>query len=742
MLEKFRSIIIIYNITGTLTVDIEDRLYKMFPEDLMLINPKKKLAISTQEDSLYIVFEIDRMEFSQIFKGTGFTFFCNSMDDESDDYDLLRNKLSRLVSTTYENNLYSNAEITKLEMEIIILLVSSFSVIKYSGGNDDRSEAILDYIDMNYKDSLSLEDISSHFGISKEYFSRFFKESVHMGFHKYLMQVRLKNAVYELLNTDKTLLRIAMDNGFPNIDSFNRYFKSEYGQKPSEYRKSNEAAKQENAVERMDQQNLLEAITKGSQHNTANRTYEFEIDATSGQPLNYYWKRILNLGEISRFNDSDARSQLVAIQKELKMEYIRMPVSVPAEYDEGNYSFFKEERIFSALVKMNYSMWLILDYRRVQSDRRIYKYLKDMLSFFSNRYSVERVRNWKLELRYDTQFDESKCANYFSCIKKLEILIREFGLKDALYGPNLSLGNEEGIRRFIDYIAANNLTMKVLTFSSVPLLISGRDENLTVRCSMDANFIVNRISMVQRIATDAGISPPKVYISDCGQLWSDMNPLNDTCYGGAFLAKTVIDCYGVADALSYGTPLDLLNEACDRSGFLFGASGMVTKHGLLKPMYYAMNFFNRLGKEYIAKNESSIVTASGTGNYTILCHNCKRLNYRYFLTEGKFEHKDISSFFDDEEEKSLKFTLRGIADGNYLIKERIVNEEQGSILDTMKGMSSDIDIQISETEIDYIRHMSIPKMELHEVSVDGGVLELSVCLKPNEIRHIHVIYML
>ena len=112
---------------------------------------------------------------------------------------------------------------------------------------------------------------------------------------------------------------------------------------------------------------------------------------------------------------------------------------------------------------------------------------------------------------------------------------------------------------------------------------------------MDANFIVNRLNMIKRIADECGITPPKVYLSDCGQLWSDMNPLNDTCYGGAFLVKTIIDCYGVADAISYGTPLDLLNKDCERSGFLFGANGMVTKHGLLKPTYYALNFSNRLG---------------------------------------------------------------------------------------------------------------------------------------------------
>lgn len=57
-----------------------------------------------------------------------------------------------------------------------------------------------------------------------------------MSFLKLLNNIRLDHAVSELLYSDKTILKVAMDNGFSNLASFNQVFKESYQITPAEYR--------------------------------------------------------------------------------------------------------------------------------------------------------------------------------------------------------------------------------------------------------------------------------------------------------------------------------------------------------------------------------------------------------------------------------------------------------------------------------------------------------------------------
>ena len=57
---------------------------------------------------------------------------------------------------------------------------------------------------------------------------------------KYRDQIRLKKAEELLKKTDKKITDIAYLSGYQSIATFNRMFKQETGQTPSEYRKINQ----------------------------------------------------------------------------------------------------------------------------------------------------------------------------------------------------------------------------------------------------------------------------------------------------------------------------------------------------------------------------------------------------------------------------------------------------------------------------------------------------------------------
>ena len=73
-------------------------------------------------------------------------------------------------------------------------------------------------------------------GISKDYFSRIFRNVTGMNYSKWLNTVRMEKATELLAEKDMTLTEIAMLSGFQSISSFNRVFRAEKGMAPGEYR--------------------------------------------------------------------------------------------------------------------------------------------------------------------------------------------------------------------------------------------------------------------------------------------------------------------------------------------------------------------------------------------------------------------------------------------------------------------------------------------------------------------------
>ncbi len=100
----------------------------------------------------------------------------------------------------------------------------------------NKLQETLEYINNNYTDALTLQDVAAFYGVSCEHFSRMFKKQMNMTFKEYLSRIRLSHANKLLLHTTETMLDIAMKTGFPDLRAFNRQFKEMYDMTPKECR--------------------------------------------------------------------------------------------------------------------------------------------------------------------------------------------------------------------------------------------------------------------------------------------------------------------------------------------------------------------------------------------------------------------------------------------------------------------------------------------------------------------------
>lgn len=99
-----------------------------------------------------------------------------------------------------------------------------------------RIRTAIDFINVHYQRSISLQEIAEVCHFSPNAFCRWFKQNMGLTFIEYLNKVRLTQACQLLISTDWPIGRIALQTGFENISTFNRLFQQKLQTSPSKYR--------------------------------------------------------------------------------------------------------------------------------------------------------------------------------------------------------------------------------------------------------------------------------------------------------------------------------------------------------------------------------------------------------------------------------------------------------------------------------------------------------------------------
>ena len=98
-------------------------------------------------------------------------------------------------------------------------------------------EKAVSYIEANYGRQISLEKLSNIAGMSRKYFSDYFKKVSGKGVTEFLNCYRIERAA-EILNlTDAPITEIALDCGFNDLSYFIKTFKKQKNTTPARYRK-------------------------------------------------------------------------------------------------------------------------------------------------------------------------------------------------------------------------------------------------------------------------------------------------------------------------------------------------------------------------------------------------------------------------------------------------------------------------------------------------------------------------
>lgn len=146
------------------------------------------------------------------------------VDYEGDDY-------ASLLQISYVNRIYY----ILMKYCICFRRVTSSMIIPKR--DFSYAKTAIAYINENFKREIPLNEISSVVNLSPSYFSKYFKNVTQVSFSEYLANLRLENAIQDMLSKNSTVSAAALENGFANVKSFITQCKKVYDCTPAQYKK-------------------------------------------------------------------------------------------------------------------------------------------------------------------------------------------------------------------------------------------------------------------------------------------------------------------------------------------------------------------------------------------------------------------------------------------------------------------------------------------------------------------------
>ena len=218
---------------------IQDQLYPVDVNNLVLISPNvihTEVSLNAQHLE-YIVLGIEGIELLASSTSNG-QFSILDQFESVEISGCLRNILREmeLKNTGYE-------DVCQAYMEILIIRLMRNTALAIPAepqtiSTNRQCAAVRHFIDLHFKESLTLEQLAEEAHMNKYYLSHAFKREYGVSPINYMISRRLEESKYLLAETDLSMSQIAHLLGFSSLSYFSQVFRRTQGITPKEYRQN------------------------------------------------------------------------------------------------------------------------------------------------------------------------------------------------------------------------------------------------------------------------------------------------------------------------------------------------------------------------------------------------------------------------------------------------------------------------------------------------------------------------
>lgn len=776
-----------YVMDGIARFTLEDQQYVLRRDDFLVVNVDKKHAYVAEGDFLAVCMHISFAELCRMLKQNAIFFWCNTAVENSEACGELRGVIKKIVAEQYHHQEQNVIYLNSLYYELLHVLTTDFLLNKEdrhygeeASKFDARKHEIEEYIRLNFDKQISLEDLANQLFLSYAYLSKYIKRRFGMGFADYLNSVRLNYAVSQLLHSDQSVVRIAMESGFASSSALNKTFKEYYHTTPTEYRKQRRSKWEKNISNQEEQELIRRQLSRHfvdtkEPEQSGKRLSEETVVLQSGQKrlLRKNWCRMINMGTAMDLLQSEMQKHLLFLKDELHFEYVRFwdlydpDMFLDIAKGAGGHNFDSLDRVLDFLLQNGLKPYIelrdkpkkilvnrdkLLLYKdegmRKWDQEDVESFLRNLIIHLLNRYNSDQVETWYFEvwhaepeevlLQVELAESSMPTLQYLDQFQIVSRVLREYlpGIKLGGGGFSLRYG-EHLFRSVLETWKGMEYLPDFVSIYCYPYTQESVDRGRNQ--SKSADFLRDSLTKVRQIMEETEFPAQELHVSEWSFSVSNRNVLNDHCMKGAYLVRNMLDSIDLVDMMGYWMGSDLYAGFYDSKTVLNGSCGLLSKDGIRKPAFYAFEFMNHLGRYVRKRGEHYVITDNGAGTWRIVCHNLKSLNYQYGLQqEDEIRIKEQNNIFSDLKKYRIHFELPGETDGKYLLRIRSVNHHSGSVQDEWLTMAQPK--ELSRDDLEYLSRITTPRMVLRDCVAENGKIVFDLTLEPNEIAYIHVTY--
>lgn len=762
------NIEIVYALDATVELFLKEKKYVLKKGDIFLINSNILHSVHLRQGTLACRFTIDYRSLSELLNRPSILYRCNSINEDFAAYRALSGILDALIQSVLvgQGSCYMQRS---LYYQMVDCLEGAFLVCEGDSAGVHTAEGIIQYINMNYWKPLTQQEAADFMHMSGSAFSKYFKKISGMTFMEYLNNIRMHFAVEELLYTDKSITNIAMEQGFSNPSVFNRNFRNSFHMTPTEYRISYSSAEQSAPEEDRCCSGMLEQYFSSKKRRPdSEKPLYVCADTASCRKYEKVWNRAINVGAASNASSSEMQRQMACAKDLLGISSVRIcnildwDMKIRRGHETHNLNFACVDRVLDTIVDLglipfielgdktksiNYSVHKIQEEDREDVFLELSEFaavLDGFMEHILHRYGSGAINQWIFELWFNARKYEREKEltqqkyDYGLAFEQTAGILKKYAPGCRFGGAGIAMRK---IHRQLEELMPVWLNREhppdFISLYVYPYLNASQgQENERVAYSNRSGFMKYQIEEYQVCAKGWGIERVPLYLTECNSSLSQRNFFNDSNAKAALLVKNMIDCLEDVAMAIYNPLSDLESVYYDFVKPFSGATGLLSKEGILKPVFYAVKYMNELGNYLIEKGDGYIVTGDGRDSFQILCCNCKPFNQKFFLKEEyEIGMEELDDIFVDSQPRNIHFVLKKLKERSYVIKTHRVNLNDANVLRSWKELGQDI---LDREEGQYLRDACIPRLTKRRQQTENGCLHLQETLEAHEIRMIKI----
>lgn len=766
---------ILYVLEGNAEIRIGENTYLAGPHDILLINSGEEHSFRLQEHTLLCSVFLDYYGLKEILGQTRLVFSCNSVEEPEKNYSkhkyildaMLERYMNDSEALVFTSLYYSFLEVLRtnnLEQEESAGQTAGWGKIRHA----------LAWIERHYGEPVTLTELARKEFMSVSAFSRMFRKETGSSFLEYLRTVRIEHAQNELVRTNKTITDIAVDCGFSNSSALDKSFRQKLQISPKEYRMKMRQDYYENKGE---ENALLEQYLKKRQHTEQKKkevNYVVRADLSSAVPFHNGILSCMNAGKFAELLEGKVQNHVAKAVRNLGVKYIRVynpfdyALQIRSDHETKKMNFEKLDAVLDFLTELGCIPVIELPDRKKKLVINIGTVIKDesqqeepidpkqiflslqeweealsvLLDHIVKRYTLREVNRWKFEIWYDAEHvTGSGQIPYKELYAQTRKVIRSYiphaEIGGSGLGPEMEAGTlEQQLRWWKDREDRPDF----LTFISYPYRVrkkEGPNYDL-LKIESDLHWVRYDLDRYYALLKSIGYPDTPVWISEWNTSLSERNIYNDSCAKACHMLVQMADAAGRADVMAYGNISDCTSQYYDSVSPLIGATGLMTRDGLMKPAYYAMEFWKHLGEYFIKKGDNYFITMQNPDNIQLIVFNAKKFGVGYYVKEeSQILADELPYIFQDNQDGTFSFELYPVSPGRKKICIYRVAETFGNVLAEWKKLGYTDNLMRSE--ITYLEKICVPRMEVRYQQPDNNRIFLNITLKANEIALIQIL---